>query len=199
MAQWLLEIKPDIDLLAEDGMVFRHACKNGYLQIAQWLLQVDPAINVSMENEFPFRAACTNGRWEVAQWLLEINPDIDVSAAEDDAFRSACERGHWEVAQWLQQLVVPAKYELQIENHQIVSYRVVYVLNIQTDMVVTLNRKEHHETLTCPICYEKEVEVETNCGHRFCVACITTHGEKNQTGCPCCRTALVFFRKIEIH
>jgi hypothetical protein len=55
--------------------------------------------------------------------------------------------------------------------------------------------REIEEIQTCPICYEK-VEVETNCGHRFCEACITMHGEKNQTGCPCCRTALVFFRKI---
>ena len=40
VAKWLLKIKPDIDISAENDHAFREACKNGHLQIAKWLLEI---------------------------------------------------------------------------------------------------------------------------------------------------------------
>ena len=127
-AQWLYQIKPSINISANNEEAFRFACHSGHLQVAQWLYEIKPisiknrniniiervsrwlyyfiiqnncVLNISAENEFAFRGACTNGHLEVAQWLYQIKPTLDIS---EEAFRNACYGGHLEVAQWLYQI-----------------------------------------------------------------------------------------------
>jgi ankyrin repeat protein len=97
LAKFLLEVKPTIDVFANDECAFCMACQNGLLEI--------------IDNEEVFRWACEEGYLEVAKWLLEVNPDIDISAKDDLAFRTACEEGHLEVAKWLQSLF-PERYHI---------------------------------------------------------------------------------------
>jgi len=47
IAQWLWEIKPDIDISAENEHAFRYACDNGHLSVAQWLWETKPDIYIS--------------------------------------------------------------------------------------------------------------------------------------------------------
>ena len=35
-AKWLLEIKSDIDISADNDNAFRDACGNGYLKVSKW-------------------------------------------------------------------------------------------------------------------------------------------------------------------
>ena len=100
VAQWLLQIKPTINVSTDNEYAFRWACGNGHLHVAQWLLQINPTI----DNEFAFQWACVYGHLHVAQWLLQIKPTINVSAYNEYAFRQACDNGHLHVAQWLLQI-----------------------------------------------------------------------------------------------
>jgi ankyrin repeat protein len=133
VAQWLLQVKPDINISADNEYAFRWACCNGHLPVAQWLLQVKPDINISADrnnafcqaccnghlavvqwllqvdpniniSDYDFRQACTYGHLNVAQLLLQVKPTIDIRSNQDDAFCNACTYGHLEVAQWLLQV-----------------------------------------------------------------------------------------------
>jgi ankyrin repeat protein len=78
LAQWLLLIKPTIDISVDLDCAFRFACINGHLRLAQWLLQVSKErcqlIDISVKNEQAFRWACECGHLEVAQWLQSLKP-----------------------------------------------------------------------------------------------------------------------------
>jgi ankyrin repeat protein len=72
--QWLLQIKPDIDISYNDELAFTQACRHGNLEIAKWLLQIKPDIKI------PKRAISNARFWkhtEIVNWLLQIKPDID--------------------------------------------------------------------------------------------------------------------------
>jgi len=104
VAQWLYQIKPAIDISAQNEYAFRKACFYGHLAVAQWLYQIKPTIDISAQNEEAFRYACGLGHLDIAQWLYQIKPTIDISAKNEYAFRCACRNGHLEVAQWLYQI-----------------------------------------------------------------------------------------------
>lgn len=101
VAQWILQINPDIDISAGSECAFRNACCYGQLNVAKWLLEVCPDIDISVYNEYAFHNACVNGHLLVAQWLLQIKPTINISIWEDLTFSNACLNGHLLVAQWL--------------------------------------------------------------------------------------------------
>ena len=44
VAKWLLEVKPDINISADNESAFRNVCQEGHLEIAKWLLKVKPDI-----------------------------------------------------------------------------------------------------------------------------------------------------------
>jgi hypothetical protein len=45
------------------------------------------------------------------------------------------------------------------------------------------------DTTQCPVCLEHEADVVTNCGHLFCVRCMSNWYSRKDT-CPCCRAKL---------
>jgi len=73
--QWLLQVKPTIDISADNEYAFRSACTGGHLNVAQWLLQVKPTIDISAFNERAFGSAFAFGYLNVAQWYEIINED----------------------------------------------------------------------------------------------------------------------------
>ena len=74
ISKWLLLIKPDINISAENDEAFREACSYGHTDIAKWLLLIKPDIDISVENDEAFREACLNGYTDVAKWFIELNP-----------------------------------------------------------------------------------------------------------------------------
>jgi hypothetical protein len=117
VAQWLLQVKPDINISARDELVFIEACFNGRLNVARWLLQVCPTIHISVKNDLAFRLACRNGHLHLAQWAFR-------SAYNEGAFRLACENGHLDVAQWLQSLKPYLYVIIYDENGNIKDYKI---------------------------------------------------------------------------
>ena len=70
VAQWLLEIKPDININGvPHESTFKKVCENGHLKVAQWLLEIKPNIDISYNECFLW--ACYCGQTEVAKWLFE--------------------------------------------------------------------------------------------------------------------------------
>jgi hypothetical protein len=71
----LLEVKPTIDISAENIWAFRTACTQGNLEVAKWLLEVKPDINISIDHDWAFRGACEKGHIEVVKWLQSLCPE----------------------------------------------------------------------------------------------------------------------------
>ncbi len=110
VAQWLLQIKPTIDISADNEYAFRRACAHGKLKVAQWLLFIKPNINVSANYNDAFMYACLKGYLHLAQWLLQIKPTIDISINNDIIFMRTCKNSsNLNMAEWLQSLM-PFKY-----------------------------------------------------------------------------------------
>ena len=159
----VIQVKPTINISANNELVFRLACCNGRLEVAKWLLQVKPTIDISAYNEEAFRWACLNGHLEVAKWLLQVKPTIDIFAYNEDAFRWACLNGHLEVAKWLQNLC-PEKYQIMQKIPKIF-YKII--------KIKTLNN--------CDVCDKTKCKVKPLCNQLSCEPCLKTWLENNNS------------------
>ena len=109
----------NINIHANNEVVFRWSCKNGRLELAKWLIEVSQTkneyvktglINIHANMEDSFRWSCRYGHLEVAKWLIELSQThkeymklglINIHAKDDYAFRYSSENGHIEVTTWL--------------------------------------------------------------------------------------------------
>ncbi len=106
VVQYLLSIKPDIDISAYNEAVFRHACCHGHLLVAQWLLTIKSDINISTNNEYAFRIACFSGHLLLAQWLQSLKPHLYVinynnDGSYKDYYIRSKEEARWEQRKYL--------------------------------------------------------------------------------------------------
>jgi hypothetical protein len=101
--QLLLDANPDlVDITANDNIIFRTACKNGYIKLAKWLLDKEPGIHIDAHDDDAFKSACENGHLNIVKWLYELEPEIVTTYDTDKtAFTLACKNGHLKVAKWL--------------------------------------------------------------------------------------------------
>jgi hypothetical protein len=74
VAQWLYQIKPDINISADNDEAFRYACKSDHIVMAKWLYEIKPDINISADNDEAFRFVCLHGHLNMAQWLCDLLP-----------------------------------------------------------------------------------------------------------------------------
>ncbi len=74
-AQWLLKIKPDINICFGNEYAFRYACCEGNIDIAKWLLKMKPSINISIHDNYAFRHVRRFGPLKIACWLGHFNPE----------------------------------------------------------------------------------------------------------------------------
>jgi len=210
----LYEIQPDINLSMGNEYCFRMACKYGDLNLANWLYKTKPNINVSILNDYCFRKACKyNCNIDLLNWLLKIKPDINISAVNEYAFRGACSYGSINIINYL--LTIKKDINIEINNH--ISFRTVcnnYNLDI-AELLVTLrptiyeiisteNNEIQYKILVpvelsgvitntgeeeiCCICYDRICNIITDCGHKYCLECISKWYNKNiNPFCPYCK------------
>lgn len=190
--KWLLEIKPDINISANNEQAFYNACYNGSLEIAKWLLEIKPDINISIDNDYIFRNSC-NGIYtneSTIKWLLEIKPDINIEANNHEAFKNACEYDAIKIIRILISLN-PTKYYIKISDHgNIISWKI----KINYIRKETIKLKEE-DIIDCPICLSKKSQVITNCKHQYCFNCIKKVNEKEYK-CPMCRCEITDLFRI---
>ena len=187
LAKWFLTIKPTIDISARNEYVFIRTCRNGHLDVAKWLLAIKPTINISAEDEYAFRTSCANGRLEICKWLLSVKPTINISVDNESAFIWSCCNGHLELAKWLYSINNnPDKYTLTIDNNKIIYWNIKRIYPFQ-------QLPEGKTIEDCPICYDQQSTLVTNCGHMFCESCIDKY---KKSMCPICRHNSVTFTRF---
>lgn len=86
VAKWLLEVKPDIDISADDENAFCCVCAHGHLHAAKWLLEIKPDIVIS---NMAFFNACRYKNIDIALWLSKLEPRF-VVVIKDDVILDYC-------------------------------------------------------------------------------------------------------------
>jgi hypothetical protein len=134
---------------------------------------------------------------ELAQYLLTIDPLIDICAKEHDAFIQSCRHKKLQTAQWLASLKPNLYHVKKRDSFSFPSFdwEIKQIIPINSEKTVKTNRSNLE--LTCPICYESEIYLQTNCKHNFCLGCVENFYESNNS-CPFCRTQITQFNKIEL-
>ena len=65
IAEYLLQIKPTIDISVFEEIIFRDACFYGDINLLNWLITKKTDINISAHDEEAFRNACSNGNIKI--------------------------------------------------------------------------------------------------------------------------------------
>jgi hypothetical protein len=190
--KWLLEIKPDIDISANNEEAFYNACYNGSIETAKWLLEIKPDINISVNNDYIFRECCYGGNTDVTiiKWLLEIKPDINIEANNHEAFKNACKNNAIEIANFLISLN-PKKYYTIMNDYGAIKTWKIIVNYVRKE---TVELKEE-DKIICPICMDRQSQVITNCKHQYCFNCIKKVNEEDDK-CPMCRCLITDLFRI---
>ncbi len=193
LAKFLLEIRPDIINSDNFNTFFCDGCENGNLKMVQFLLELKQNINTDTRIDYytAFCNACEYGHLKVAKWLFELNPNINISKDDDYIFSSVCENGHLKVARWL--ININRNYKIIVKDDVITKYYVLNKLPIDSTITIDVDKIKDNE---CPVCYENVVNIQTDCKHNFCEACIIKVYSKSNN-CPCCRSTINKFYLVE--
>jgi len=131
----------------------------------------------------------SNDTVNAARWLLKlVGPTvIDIRRNQDEAFKTACARQCLDVARYLTTLC-PTAYVINEPNAPSTMFTYTIQLELCDDRAIV--------PVTCSICYEKDSQMVTGCGHQYCIKCIYTWADKNRWAtttntCPLCRAPIV--------
>jgi len=83
VAQWLLTVKPDINISVDNDIAFRTACHTGCSEVAEWLQSLNPYLYV-IKRKHGFRLGYyirtkEQAKWEKRKyglWLQNVNINI---------------------------------------------------------------------------------------------------------------------------
>jgi hypothetical protein len=170
---------------------FCRSCENGLLAKAQFLYGTGEIDLDDRELSVLFRKCCRNGHLETAQWLYSLG-NIDVRASNDQAICLAYDRGHLDIVKWLCSVCEDYVYQ-EDKREYTIRFGVV-------DFVKSFNSKIVDECGDCIICYEKEADIQTFCGHFYCRDCFVNSlvkiGQYNDFNCAYCRQKLNVHKKV---
>lgn len=118
MAQYVLEIKPSIDIHMREDFAFKNACRNNHLDIAKWLFEMG-GINIHMNKYELFSKACLSNQLDMVNWFIEVSHKsgerFDLADMRvDNLFTDVCKRKHMNIAQILVKLCEDHEYMINI-------------------------------------------------------------------------------------
>ena len=109
-------------------------------------------------------------------------------------FKVTCNNDHIDVAMWL--TTIDSRYTVEIdkETNEITSYNVEKVLPVNKRISYVMPEGDK-----CPICYEAPVNIQTNCEHNYCLACLTKYymGAEEPV-CPYCRSKITMCYEVNV-
>lgn len=196
IAKWLCKYATnnDIDIAFTDA-----CCRLGYLPLAQWFYNQRLKDDGYMNYDDAFKNACDNGHATVAAWLFAVYPTICIVYNEHAIFKTACKRGHLSLVKWLHSIKPNLyHYEYVVEHtgdttSAHLNWLVEYWPNYRTNTIKFNSLAEDNRM--CVICHTTKCNAQTDCGHNYCVACLTKwlvdHYE-----CPYCRNSIEYLVKI---
>ena len=180
IAKWLHEFNtiPSLQLTYEK--IFNEMCKCGNLKMCKWILNIihNFGDNMLFINS-AFTSACEDGRLNICKWLRDTFKDLNIRYNNDEGFRICYVNGRTSTALWLSELIDDYYVHIDKQTNRILSCKILPI--ISPYLTIRLEKQEEKE---CPICYEDEVEVQTNCGHNYCKKCII---KTELSSCPYCR------------
>ena len=161
---------------------FNFLCQLGNLDILKWIYDT-VEIDIHYDNELAFITSCEYGKFDVAQWIYSLG-NVKIEANGNQAFLTACHNNHIDIVHWLKSLK-PDKYIITIENNILTSFKVLRVVNIN-------GYKTIDQIKMCPICYESNSEILTECNHQYCKDCFLKYINRQpydfeDISCPYCR------------
>ncbi len=189
IAQWLLSIKPDINILDFDGdtifkLIFHPLRDNpNYFGQIQFLYSLNNTLMIEHIHEI-FSKAIENNKVDLLQWCEEIKPELSSIYTTPDGeqlFKNACSERHIELVHYIKSKN-PDKYHFIMNEDGTITSNIEYILNIR-------NTKSVEHIDTCSICYEESSSVVTICDHQYCKTCIQ-QWLNVRTECPYCRKTL---------
>lgn len=186
-----------------------HVCEAGNLEIAQWIYSVCERSRADLTTRTflttAFEVAIRKDYLEMGEWLLSVLPDIRGEHL-DEIFGLMCYHvlylntdvpalSEYKRAQrlksnlnWVRKMVerFPNYYSATIVGTVLVEWAVTEVLlPAFVEKEVKVSAEVAAEM--CIICTETKVNVQSQCGHSFCVKCINKWLQSNRSSCPCCR------------
>lgn len=193
VAEWLLSIKPDIDILHFDEnsmdydmieLIFdpREPNPNCLAQI-QFLYSINNTLIIEHIRKI-FSKAIEHNKVDVLKWCEEIKPNfgsIYTTPMADKLFKRACAKQQIELVHYIKSKN-PDKYHFIINEDGTIRSNIEYILNIR-------NTKSVQHIDTCSICYEGVSSVVTICDHQYCKTCIQ-QWLNVRAECPYCRKSL---------
>ncbi len=191
VAQWLLSVKPGIDILGFDQdyedifeLIFDSRKANpNYLGQIQFLYSLNNTLMIEHIHEI-FSKAIENNKVDLLQWCEQIKPDLSSIYTTPDGeqlFKNACSKRHIELVYYIKSKN-PDKYHFIMNEDGTITSNIEYILNIR-------NTKSVEHIDTCSICYEESSSVVTICDHQYCKTCIQ-QWLNVRTECPYCRKTL---------
>ena len=95
------------------------------------------------------------------------------------------------MAQWLYHLL-SSKYHIEISNDRIKYYYIKKYYIKKNKQIIYMN-----ELTKCPICNESDINIQTNCGHSYCLSCISEwHNKSKSSKCPMCRQKITLYYNV---
>ena len=73
-AEWLIQIKPNLNISFEDEIPFTTAIYNRQIDFAKWLLEIKPDIDISARNNCSFLSLCYRGDIFLVLWFQSLRP-----------------------------------------------------------------------------------------------------------------------------
>lgn len=134
-----------------------------------------------------FEESCEYGDCKLAKWIYKVAPHINIDKVFENIFNDVCSSDEIEMALWIVS-TNPDKYHINIQDNDIIAYFIRRELNITKE----IEKSEiHKEIESCFICEEADSTIYSDCGHFYCLPCITKWlGYYSNNSCPYCRTII---------
>ena len=103
---------PNINIFADDEIVFHDACELGNLNFVKWLFEINPNINIMGYDNFAFTISCECGYLNLAKWLSKIMPTVNISFIYTFGF--ICDNKDVKIAKYILQQSLQKCYKYYI-------------------------------------------------------------------------------------
>jgi hypothetical protein len=216
IARWMVKDYPALltPFVAEEVLMM--ASTMGELEIMKWMYEQVPDAQIDCDHNFPFEMSLFLQNYNICDWLYQQHPNMEfdemfvsicgdprydlevleyiyqkdnniIHAKNSEGFITACAVRNVEVAKWIQSKD-PEKFILELEDDIIQDWKVTMVVGNQI-----INNPE-----VCIVCYEKQSNMITRCGHQFCNVCICNVITLMDTvDCPYCRQRMTPLKRIK--
>ena len=182
---------------------FDKACRMGHITIIKWMLLNWPNIDNTYAYDNTFVIMCRENNLSMIEWIRDRITTSNITAEitnkdEDSGFVIACNNICLDTIKWFIQTfperhkVISIKYNnigfISKINH--INYKIIHIREISDKNII----RDH----TCPICYDNNVKMITQCDHVFCSECVDKFIEVNPYKvtyiCPMCRQDTKFYK-----